>query len=93
MSHINDIIQHGLCIGCGLCESLAGKDQIEMVMTKAGRERPLVKTEIDTETVEKVYATCPGTEIHGLPEGLLTPETTVDPIWGADHPHRSGVCG
>ena len=72
----------GLCIGCGLCESLAGRDRVEIVMTPEGRERPWLKEPLNNETTEAVYTVCPGTEIHGLAEDLLTDQTTIDPIWG-----------
>ena len=34
----------GLCIGCGLCRSVAGAKAIRMVATPAGRENPVVVT-------------------------------------------------
>lgn len=79
---VNDITANGLCIGCGLCESLAGKDQLELVMTSEGRERPLVKTELSNDVLHNILQTCPGTQIHGLPESEITSDTTVDNIWG-----------
>jgi len=27
---LSDIVDNGLCIGCGLCQSVAGKDKIEI---------------------------------------------------------------
>lgn len=79
---VNDIVTQGLCIGCGLCESMAGRDRVEIVMTPEGRERPWLKERLDDELTDAVYTVCPGTEIHGLAEDLLTEKTTVDPIWG-----------
>ena len=30
---LDEIVQAGLCIGCGLCESLAGPGRVRIVMT------------------------------------------------------------
>jgi coenzyme F420 hydrogenase subunit beta len=44
---LDQIVQAGLCIGCGLCESLAGRDRVRIVMTPEGRERPAVQAPLD----------------------------------------------
>jgi len=28
INSLSDIVKNGLCIGCGLCQSIAGKDKI-----------------------------------------------------------------
>ena len=33
INKLNDIVDNGLCIGCGLCQSIAGKENIEVLMT------------------------------------------------------------
>ena len=33
MIAIEEIVAGGLCVGCGLCESIAGPDAIEIAMT------------------------------------------------------------
>ena len=45
----NRIPESGLCIGCGLCQSLAGPERIAMAKTPQGNERPVVKGELDDE--------------------------------------------
>ena len=30
INNLSDIVNNGLCIGCGLCQSVAGKDKIEI---------------------------------------------------------------
>jgi coenzyme F420 hydrogenase subunit beta len=76
------IAEDGLCIGCGLCQSVAGPDLIRMARTPEGAERPVVHGELDDETVDRIYDVCPGTRIEGLPEVLIGEETEVDPAWG-----------
>ena len=33
INKLSDIIDNGLCIGCGLCQSIAGKDNIQISMS------------------------------------------------------------
>lgn len=79
---IEEIVEAGLCIGCGLCESIAGRERLRMVMTPEGRERPLLRAPLPEETLRLVNAVCPGTRISGADERWLAPGTPVDPVWG-----------
>ena len=76
------IVEQGLCIGCGLCQAVAGKDTIEVVKTTTGVERPIVVGELDQATVDQIYDTCPGVRVEGLPEALIEEDTKVDNVWG-----------
>ena len=76
------IAEDGLCIGCGLCQSLAGPDLIRMARTPEGAERPVVQGDLDDATVDRIYEVCPGTRIEGLPEALIDEGTEVDAAWG-----------
>jgi len=76
------IVEQGLCIGCGLCQSIAGKESVQVVKTTEGYEQPVVVGELDHETVDKIYDTCPGTRIEGLPDRLVTKDTKQDNVWG-----------
>jgi coenzyme F420 hydrogenase subunit beta len=83
---INEIVTGGLCIGCGLCKSIAGAKHLRMVTTPEGRERPVEAEPLSRETLATINAVCPGTRIEGarpetLPEGVET-----DPIWGPAAP-------
>ena len=46
VKNLSDIVDNGLCIGCGLCQSIAGKDKIEVSMTSKGRLEPKEITKI-----------------------------------------------
>lgn len=83
-ARMNAIAEHGLCIGCGLCQAVAGDDKIRMMKTVTGDERPVVvdADALDDATVDNIYAVCPGLHVEGLPAEQLTRETTVDKIWG-----------
>ena len=81
------IVEQGLCIGCGLCQSVAGKDQagknrVRVTKTSNGYLTPVVEGDLDHETVDRIYATCPGTRIEGLPARLVEPDTRQDNVWG-----------
>ena len=39
LDHLDDVVTNGMCIGCGVCESIAGPDAVQMVMTPEGRLR------------------------------------------------------
>lgn len=80
--HLSEIIQNGLCIGCGLCQSIGTPERVQMVMTPEGRERPLEIMPLAAKTVERIEAICPGTRIAGLPDHLLDPGASIDPVWG-----------
>ena len=75
-------MEQGLCIGCGLCQSIAGSHSVQVVKTTQGYQQPVVIGELDHHTVDKIYDCCPGTRIDGLPEGLLECDTRVDKVWG-----------
>lgn len=75
------IVEQGLCIGCGLCQSVAGKDIVQVVKTTEGFEQPVVVGDLDHATVDKIYDTCPGTRIEGLPERLVEEDTRIDNVW------------
>jgi coenzyme F420 hydrogenase subunit beta len=84
---LEQIVRGGLCIGCGLCESVAGRERVSMAMTETGVERPIVRSEpLDRATLARINAVCPGTTIRGgEADGA-----EVDPVWG---PVRRVVAG
>ena len=58
---LKDIVENGLCVGCGLCQSIAGGDRVEMTMVDPpGRLRPRIKVALDEETEQAILAACPG---------------------------------
>ena len=76
---LETIVTYGYCAGCGICESIAGRDRVEMRLTSAGQLRPKVKEPLDGPTADLISEICPGIRVRG-PEaparGLL------HPIWG-----------
>lgn len=76
------IVEQGLCIGCGLCQSVAGKEAVRVTKTLRGYLQPVVEGELDHETVDQIYQVCPGTRIEGLPPEKIEPDTRQDNVWG-----------
>ena len=79
---LGEIVENGLCIGCGLCRSIAGSGDVEMVMTPEGRERPVALRALDKPTLAKINAVCPGTRIAGPPPTQLSDAALADAVWG-----------
>ena len=57
---VNDIVENGLCIGCGLCKSVARPERVDLVMTLEGRERPVAPAPLSAEATARINAICPG---------------------------------
>lgn len=76
------IVEDGMCIGCGLCESIAGQQSIRLELVANGFERPIVQGELSKHTVDKVWEVCPGTHVEGLPKSLVDDEAKQDSVWG-----------
>ncbi len=76
------IVDEGMCIGCGICESVAGTDKLEMRTDQSGALVPQVKTDIDSELIDQILSLCPGTKVEGLPERLVEPDSEYDEVWG-----------
>ena len=49
INKLSDIVDNGLCIGCGLCQSIVGKDSIGISMTPKGRLEPREIKKISSE--------------------------------------------
>lgn len=76
------IVEQGLCIGCGLCQTIAGADRVRVRKTAGGYLQPVVEGELDHPTVDLIYEACPGTRVEGLPERLIEADTRIDNVWG-----------
>lgn len=77
-----EIVAGGLCMGCGLCRSMAGSDHVTLVMTPEGRLRPVENEAVDAAALEAINAACPGIRVSGAEPDRLLPGTPTDAIWG-----------
>ena len=88
MSEINslsDITKNGLCIGCGICESIIGSETIKISMTKKGRLEPQEISPLSNENLNKIKKVCPGVLVEGLPKNEINNNSKFDLIWGYYH--------
>ena len=76
------VVEHGMCIGCGICESVAGPSRVKMRVVRNGFERPVVTGELDHATVDRIIDVCPGTRVEGLPQALVEGDSRHDDVWG-----------
>ena len=82
INNLSDIVDNGLCIGCGLCQSIAGKENIEVSMTTKGRLEPKEIGNISPEVFKKIINVCPGIIVEGLPKEEVAPKTEHNLVWG-----------
>src|SRR4051812_18822641 len=80
---LSEIVENGLCIGCGLCRAIAEPGEVEMVMTPEGRERPVAGEALDKATLLRINAVCPGTRIDGPDPAQASGSVASDPAWGS----------
>ena len=76
---LETVVGNGLCSGCGLCESVAGKDQVRMTMTPIGQLRPKVAGRLPDPVLAEALAVCPGVEVRGP---RAEAGVAVHPVWG-----------
>ncbi len=79
---VSEIVEAGLCMGCGLCRGVAGDDRIGFVMTPEGRLRPVAREPLDEATDRAINAVCPGVNVEGPEPEAAAPEAELDPVWG-----------
>lgn len=80
---IETVVQSGLCAGCGLCESIAGHDAVEMRLTEQGRLRPRVKQQLAAKTNERIMKVCPGAVVNGPTDAqLVGSQGSMHPVFG-----------
>jgi coenzyme F420 hydrogenase subunit beta len=76
---LETVVENGLCSGCGLCESVAGRDRVEMRVTAIGQLRPAVRGPLPEDVLERALAVCPGVEVRGPDR---RPAVRMHPVWG-----------
>ena len=79
---LEEIVAGGLCIGCGLCQAVAGADEIQMVLTPEGRERPVARAPLDAALLARINAVCPGTRVEGGAVAAGSAAELHDTVWG-----------
>ena len=81
INSLDDIVKNGLCIGCGLCKSIAG-NSLEMEMSDKGNLEPKELTTITNETLEEIKKVCPGVIAEGPENHEENEGSNKDLVWG-----------
>src|SRR3984885_15087450 len=90
---LEEIVEGGLCIGCGLCRAVAGAERIRIVLTPEGRERPVARRALDAATLERINAICPGTRVEGARPEAQSERAAHDVVWGSAEALAVGYAG
>ncbi len=78
---IEAIVDAGLCIGCGLCRSIA-PGAIRIEMSPQGAEMPVVRHSLAEKELALINQVCPGLRVEGRRRDRTPPATRWDTIWG-----------
>lgn len=85
MRRINKIINSGLCLGCGLCETIVGHDNCKMIISKDGFYRPQFNGTISKHLLDEIIFCCPGIHIEGENQkGVWGNVLSVTEAWSAN---------
>jgi len=79
---LSQIVENGLCSGCGLCQGVAGNAKVRMVLTSGGWLRPFQRGQLPEPIRKRVLRVCPGSRIAALPIPRAGTSAKVDPVWG-----------
>jgi coenzyme F420 hydrogenase subunit beta len=90
---LDEIVENGLCIGCGLCRSIAGPDRVDLVMTPEGRERPVARQPLSNGLMSRINAICLGTRIGGADPAERSEAAVRDTVWGSAECLSIGYAG
>jgi coenzyme F420 hydrogenase subunit beta len=82
LAPLESIVGQGLCMGCGLCQSIAGVDRVRLRMTGERGERPLVGEPLDESTLAAINLACPGVHCEGVGTEPGAPGVEIDTLWG-----------
>mgnify|MGYP006153233077 FL=1 len=80
-SNIKQIIEEGLCIGCGLCAGVFPK-QVQMQVAPSGHLRPSESTPLNPAQNSHLQSFCPGVVHSGMPSNKISKLENVDSAWG-----------
>ena len=76
---LDDIVENGLCMGCGICRSVLGAGKITATLEADGLERPRARVPLDAADIARLNAICPGVHVS-FPD--IADGAQRDPMWG-----------
>jgi coenzyme F420 hydrogenase subunit beta len=85
MKKINKIIKSGLCLGCGLCETISTKEKCEMKLNDSGFYYPFFKQAISKEQKRQILNCCPAIHVESSKNtGTWGNMEQIKQAWSAD---------
>jgi coenzyme F420 hydrogenase subunit beta len=78
---IDAIVDAGLCIGCGLCRSIA-PGAIRMELSPQGAEIPVSAGDLEDAELRLINEVCPGLRVDGRRPETESSAAIWDTIWG-----------
>jgi coenzyme F420 hydrogenase subunit beta len=79
---LETVVEYGLCLGCGLCESMAGSERVSMTMSSFSQLRPKVHEPLDHATLDRILTACPGINLRGPDPEVAGAKGKMHTIWG-----------
>ena len=76
------IAAQGLCMGCGLCQSMATPQRVQLRLLGEHGERPVVLQALDAATLASIDTACPGIHCAGVDPDAVAAEVKIDLLWG-----------
>ena len=93
---INRIDNYDLCLGCGLCASILGKERCTMELGNDGFYLPVLKNCLSSKEKNLIKEICPGIRVASKPhKGIWGPVDSICEAWSAfsDIRHKSASGG
>lgn len=82
---INKIKKYDLCIGCGLCEAVIGKEVCTMELNNKGFYEPIVNEELNKKDSKLLKYICPGIHVETTPnKGAWGSMKSICEAWATD---------
>lgn len=75
---VRDVVENGLCAGCGLCEFLGEGYGLRMVLSDRGYLRPAAEGPLPRSVEHDILAACPGAVVEHAERG----RNDADAVWG-----------
>jgi coenzyme F420 hydrogenase subunit beta len=76
---LDEIVESGLCTGCGLCRSVLGPEALYATDEADGLERPRARRPLTSDELAKLNAICPGVHVSVPQTDAAIPH---DDMWG-----------
>ena len=82
---IDKIKKYHLCVGCGLCASVLGKETCEMTLNSLGFYEPVLNKPLSVSDSKRVKELCPGIHVEAKPhKGVWGSMHSICEAWSSD---------